>query len=226
MTLSIAGRCRHTGQFGVAVTTSSICVGARCVWVRERVGAVGTQSRTHPGLGKLGLDLLQQGMTPSEVLERILEVDGENAKFRQLSVLAAAGSPVAHTGSAVLDHWGEAPGQDCIAIGNLLASREVIDAAAKAFEAAPCGHLAERLLRGLEAGRAASGEHVDFRSAALQVRASQVWPVCDLRVDWDETDPIARLRVLWTDYEPHLEMYVDRALDPGTVPYEGDPSKP
>ena len=226
MTLSIAGRCRQTGQFGVAVTTSGICVGARCVWVREGVGAVGTQSRTHPGLGKLGLDLLQQGMTPPDVLGRMLEVDGENAQFRQLSVLGAAGPPVAHTGSAVLDHRGEAPGQNCIAIGNLLASREVIAAAARTFEAAPVGPLAERLLRGLEAGRAASGEHVDFRSAALQVRASQVWPVCDLRVDWDDGDPIARLRALWTRYEPDLEMYLDRALDPGAVPYRGEPRKP
>ncbi len=216
MTFSIAGRCRRTGQFGVAVSTSSICVGARCVWVREGVGVVGTQNLTNPALGRLGLDLLQEGMEPRRVLERMIEADGENASFRQLSVLGISDPPVAFTGSAAFDEWGEVIGQDCVAIGNLLARREVVGAIAGAFEAAPGELLAERLLRGIEAGQAAGGQHGGVHSAALQVRGEQVWPICDLRVDWDDTDPIARLRDLWTEYEPQVDAYMTRALDPGT----------
>ena len=218
MTFSVIGRCRRTGHFGVAVSTSSICVGARCVWVREGVGVVGTQSRTNPALGKLGLDMLQDSMPASRVLERLIEADGPNVRYRQLSVLGAAGPPAAYTGSEASAHRGEAFGPDCAAAGNLLARPEVVDAMVDAFEAAPDEHLAERLLRGIEAGLAAGGEHADVRSAALQVKADQVWPICDLRVDWDDADPISRLRAHWTDYEPLMEEFAIRAIDPGAVP--------
>ena len=217
MTFSIAGRCRRTGQFGVAVSTSSICVGARCVWVREGVGVVGTQNLTNPALGMLGLDLLQKGMKPPQVLERMIEADGENARFRQLSVLGISDPPVAYTGSAAFDEWDEVIGRDCVAIGNLLAAKEVVGAIADAFEAAPGELLAERLLRGIEAGLAAGGERGGVHSAALQVRGEQAWPICDLRVDWDDTDPIAGLRHLWAEYEPQVDSFVTRALDPRTA---------
>ena len=39
MTFSIAGRCAKSGAFGVAITTSSIAVGARCPHARAKVGA-------------------------------------------------------------------------------------------------------------------------------------------------------------------------------------------
>ena len=59
MTFSIAGRCAHTGAFGVAIATSSIAVGARCAHVRAGVGAVASQNITDPSLGPLLLDLAE-----------------------------------------------------------------------------------------------------------------------------------------------------------------------
>ena len=56
MTFSIVGRCVNTGMFGVAITTSSICVGARCPHARAGVGAVATQNITDPSLGPRLLD--------------------------------------------------------------------------------------------------------------------------------------------------------------------------
>ena len=41
MTFSIVGRCERTGQLGVAISSSSIAVGARCPWVRAGVGKRG-----------------------------------------------------------------------------------------------------------------------------------------------------------------------------------------
>ena len=58
MTFSIVGRCARTGMFGVAITTSSICVGSRCPHVRAGVGAVATQNITDPHLAKLVLDAM------------------------------------------------------------------------------------------------------------------------------------------------------------------------
>ncbi|HGV5114668.1 TPA: DUF1028 domain-containing protein, partial [Klebsiella pneumoniae] len=51
MTLSIIGRCSKTGQMGIAISSSSIAVGARCPWLRSKVGAVSTQNITLPALG-------------------------------------------------------------------------------------------------------------------------------------------------------------------------------
>ena len=62
MTFSLVGHCKRTGMVGMAVSTSSICVGARCVWVETGVGAVASQNLTDPRLGKLGLDLLRRGI--------------------------------------------------------------------------------------------------------------------------------------------------------------------
>lgn len=223
MTFSVAGRCRRTGEFGIAIATSSMCVGARCVWVRQGVGAVSSQSLTNPALGKFGLDLLETGMAPSAALERVVETEGDHARFRQLGMIGSSGLPVAHTGGSVLEHHGEALVPDCVATGNLLASAGVVDAIVGAFEAASGKALAERLLRGIEAGLAAGGEWGEVHSAALQVKAGYVWPICDLRIDWHASDPVGRLRALWADYEPLLQSYIQRALAPSASPSFGVP---
>ena len=87
-------------------------------------------------------------------------------------------------------------------------------------------HLAARLLNALEAGLAAGGEEGPVHSAALLVADEQPWPLVDLRVDWDERDPIAVLRNLWTDYQPQMQDYVTRALDPASAPAYGVPGDP
>jgi len=58
--------CRD-GPVGDRHSSSSIAVGARCPWLRPGVGAVASQNITLPSLGPQILDLLEQGMTPSEV---------------------------------------------------------------------------------------------------------------------------------------------------------------
>ncbi|MDR8346302.1 DUF1028 domain-containing protein, partial [Acinetobacter baumannii] len=69
MTLSIIGRCSKTGQMGIAISSSSIAVGARCPWLRSKVGAVSTQNITLPALGPRILDRLQQGATAETSLK-------------------------------------------------------------------------------------------------------------------------------------------------------------
>ena len=61
MTFSITGHCARTGMFGVAITTSSICVGARCPHARAGVGAVATQNITDPHLAELLFERLAAG---------------------------------------------------------------------------------------------------------------------------------------------------------------------
>ena len=75
---------------------------------------------------------------------------------------------------------------------------------------------------GLEAGLAAGGEEGEVRSAGLYVVAAHVFPLADLRVDWHQT-PIAELRRVWSLYEPEMEAYLCRALDPDKAPSYGVP---
>jgi uncharacterized Ntn-hydrolase superfamily protein len=84
-------------------------------------------------------------------------------------------------------------------------------------------HLAERLLRALEAGLAAGGEEGPVHSAALVVVDKLPFPLVDLRCDWDDVNPIAVLRKLWTDYAPQMQAYVDRAVNPVLAPSYGVP---
>jgi uncharacterized Ntn-hydrolase superfamily protein len=222
MTFSIAGRCGRTGMFGVAITTSSICVGARCPHARAGAGAVATQNITDPAYGPRILDLLAKGHDADDALARALEGQ-PYTEYRQITVVDGAGSTAVHSGSKILGRNGVATNKDCVAAGNLLRTVEVPDAMADAFARYADRHLAERLLRSLEAGQQAGGEEGPVRSAALIVVDRLPFPLVDLRCDWDDENPIARLRKLWTDYAPQMQAYVDRAVDPSAAPSYGVP---
>ena len=220
MTVSITGHCARTGMAGVAITTSSICVGSRCPHARAGVGAVATQNVTDPTLADRVFERLEAGETATEAVAAVM--DGRvNADYRQLAVVDMAGRTGHFTGSHILGTNRVVEGDHCIAAGNLLSTVEVPAAMVAGFEADPEAHLADRLLRGLEAGLAAGGEEGPVRSAALVVHHDQPFALVDLRCDWDEDDPVVVLRRLWTDYEPQMQPYLDRAVNPGAAPSYG-----
>ena len=220
MTFSITGHCARTGMAGVAITTSSICVGSRCPHARAGVGAVATQNVTDPTLADRVFERLEAGETATEAVAAVM--DGRvNADYRQLAVVDMAGRTGHFTGSHILGTNRVVEGDHCIAAGNLLSTLEGPAAMVAGFEADPEAHLADRLLRGLEAGLAAGGEEGPVRSAALVVHHDQPFALVDLRCDWDEDDPVVVLRRLWTDYEPQMQPYLDRAVNPGAAPSYG-----
>lgn len=218
MTFSLLGRCARTGQIGAAVTTSSIAVGSRVPFVAAGLGGVLTQHRTDPRLGPRGLGLLRSGCTAAETVAALVaSVPPAQAAWRQVAVLDAAGRTAHHHGSAVKPERGAAEGPDVIAIGNILATPAVPAAMRDAFLAAADLPLAERLLRGLEAGEAAGGEHGAVTSASLLVAWREDFPFVDLRVD-ESAAPLAALRDLWVRYAPLAEGFLRRALDPDEAP--------
>jgi uncharacterized Ntn-hydrolase superfamily protein len=153
MTFSLIGRCARTGQFGAAATTSSLAVGARVQAVAPRIGAVLTQHRTDPRLGPRGIALLRSGCTAGETIAALLASTPDHT-WRQLAAIDAAGRTAHFHGARVKPEIGAAHGRDVVAIGNILASDRVPQAMAEAFAADPALPLAERLVRGLEAGEA------------------------------------------------------------------------
>ncbi len=222
MTFSIVGHCARTGMFGVAIATSSICVASRCPWARAGVGAMATQNVTDPGLGPRGLELLAHGLPARQVMKTLLR-GYPHASWRQVLIIDANGGTAHHSGAKTLGTNAVAPGGHCIAAGNLLDNPGVPAAMVRGFEADPGLHLAERLLRGLEGGLAAGGETGTVKSAGLLVVHEQPWPLVDLRVDWHASAPVAGLRRLWRAYEPQMDAYLTRALDPGAAPAFGVP---
>ena len=212
MTFSLIGRCPRTGQIGAAVATSSIAVGARCTFAAAGVGAVLTQHRTDPRLGPRGLDLLRSGCTAQQTMDALV-ASTPHAHWRQLAVMDADGRTAVYSGAHTKPEKNEAAGQDVCAVGNILASAVVPPAMLRAFQADASAPLAERLVRALEAGLAAGGEHVPVRSAHLLVVERASFPLIDLRVDWHHA-PIVELRSLWQVYATQSDDYMLRALDP------------
>jgi uncharacterized Ntn-hydrolase superfamily protein len=212
LTFSLIGRCARSGQFGAAAATSSLAVGARVQFVAPGIGAVLTQHRTDPRLGPRGLALLRSGCSAAETVAALVASTPDH-RWRQLAAIDAAGRTAHFHGARVKPESGAAHAPDVVAIGNILANPQVPDAMARAFAANAALPLAERLLRGLEAGEAAGGEHGDVRSASLLVFGAHDFPLVDLRVDGDTT-PIPRLRSLWDEYAPLMDAYVVRVLDP------------
>ncbi|WP_020203754.1 DUF1028 domain-containing protein [Cupriavidus sp. WS] len=221
MTFSIVGFCPETGQLGVAISSSSIAVGARCPWLRPGVGAVSTQNITLPSLGPRILDLLASGAAPAPALAQALDADPWR-EHRQVTVIDARGGTASFTGAEALGIHHAVAGKDCVAAGNLLARAEVIAAMARAFEQGP-GPLPERLLAAMHAAVAAGGEAGPVHSAALAVVGEVGWPIVDLRVDWADADPIASLDALWRAYRPQMQDYLTRALNPTAAPSYGVP---
>jgi uncharacterized Ntn-hydrolase superfamily protein len=225
MTFSIAGRCGRTGMVGIAITTSSIAVGARCPWVRAGVGAVATQNVTDPALGPKGLDLLERGLSPQEALSRLMR-EAPHAEYRQVTMIDVQGRTAHWSGAKTLGLNAVVSGTDCIAAGNLLLNTKVPQAMVATFMAEPGLHLAERLLCALEEGVVAGGEVGPVHSATLLVADDQIWPLVNLRVDWSDQSPLQALRRLWEMYEPQMKDYVNRALDPAAAPAYGVPGDP
>ena len=88
MTFSIVAKCTKTGQLGMAVSSSSPAVAARCAHAKAGVGVVASQNITDPRLGPKILLAMSEGHSAPEAVKMIINA-AENANFRQ--VLAVDG---------------------------------------------------------------------------------------------------------------------------------------
>ena len=221
MTFSLVARCAETGMFGVAISSSSPAVAARCAYARAGTGAVASQNITDPTLGPLALDLMQAGATAAQAIARI-KAESAFIDYRQVLVIDAAGGTAIHSGPNALGIWAEAQGRDVTSGGNLLANSGVPQAIVAGFESST-GHLGDRLIAAMRAGVAAGGEAGPVHSAGLRLVDKISWPIADLRCDWTDDCPIEALASLWDIYKPQLAAYVQRALDPRAAPSYGVP---
>ena len=123
MTFSIVARCADSGHFGVAVTSSSPAVAARCAFVRAGTGAVASQNVTDPRLGPLVLDAMAAGMPASAAVGKVTD-EAENTSWRQLLAVDGHGGTAIFSGDHALGINAEGQDRDAASAGNLLASSE------------------------------------------------------------------------------------------------------
>lgn len=220
MTFSISARCADTGMFGIAVSSSSPCVAARCAHARAGVGVVASQNITDPRLGPKGLDLMQGGLSASEALDR-LKADAPHLEYRQLALVDAAGRTASFSGEHTLGTHCVAAAPDVVVAGNLLANEEVPEQMLASFRDSAGAPLGDRLVGAMRAALDAGGEAGPVHSAGMLLVREVSWPVADLRVDWSDDDPIGELEQLWQRWDPEMEAYVSRALNPSQAPSYG-----
>jgi uncharacterized Ntn-hydrolase superfamily protein len=207
-TYSIVACDLEAGQWGVAVQSKFLAVGAVVPWAEPHVGAVATQAYANPTYGPEGLRLLREGLSAEDAVAGLTEAD-EGRDQRQLGIVDAQGRAATFTGSACSEWAGGRTGTRYAAQGNILVSGETVDALAETFESRAGAPLAERLLECLAAAQAAGGDRRGQQSAAVLVveqgagYASLTDTLVDLRVD-DDPAPIEELRRL---YGIHQELF-------------------
>jgi len=212
MTFSIAGRCARTGMLGAVVTTSAMGVGSRCAFAEAGVGAALTQHRTDPRLGPIMLGQLRSGRAPEAIVSDLATSDA-NLRWRQLALIDKDGRGAFFNGAKITSIHKGRVGRDCVAVGNIIRSTQVVDAMVESYEQNEAQPLAERLMRSIEAGLAAGCELKQLKSAGLLVVHKESFAFVDLRVDLSPR-PLEELRFLWELYQPAAADYVVRAVDP------------
>jgi uncharacterized Ntn-hydrolase superfamily protein len=167
-------------------------------------------------LGHMALRLLELGYKAPGVIDELVKGD-PYAEYRQLGVIDADGFAAARTGKMNRDWAGHRVGDDFIVLGNYLTGAHLLGAMESAFRANPAEDLEERLLRAVEAGRDAGGQHGGQQSAALLVVDDRPFAYVDLRVDV-HAEPVGELRRVFDAYRPAIPYYNLRQVDARVPP--------
>ncbi len=212
-TFSIIAFDPTTNELGVGVQSRAFGAGAAVPYAKPGVGAVATQASANRQYGPKAIALLEQGLSPVEVVKRITDED-PGRDTRQVAVIDNKGRSAVYTGKRVIDRnsdpkdlvhlggfAGHASGPNFSAQGNTLASEEVVKAMAAAYQAGK-GSMAERLMDALDAGQSKGGDTRGMQSAGILVvrplpanSDSTVERIVDIRVD-DHEEPFKELRRL------------------------------
>ena len=238
-TYSIVACDLATEQWGVAVQSKFLAVGAVVPWAEPHVGAIATQSYANPRYGPDGLALLRDGLSADEVVERLTSAD-EGRSQRQLGVVDGHGRAATYTGDECFAWAGGRTGDGYAAQGNILVSEATVDGLADTFERTAGKPLAQRLLDCLDAAQAAGGDSRGQQSASLLVvqrdggYAGLSDVLVDVRVD-DHERPLEELRRIyglhdllfgttpadeWLEVDPELAEELAEQLE--RLGYEGD----
>ncbi len=215
-TFSIVAYDAEAGEWGIAVASRVLAAGYIVPWAKAGAGAIATQAYANLYYGVEGLDLLAEGLSAEEALERLREEDEEDG-LRQVAIIDGAGTVAVFTGEGAPAWSGHIAGDGYSVQGNILVGEEVLTEMERAYVAAE-GPLARRLLEALKAGDAAGGDKRGKESAALLVvregggYQGKTDRMVDVRVD-DHAEPVAELERIYNLWE--FKFLVERYLELG-----------
>jgi uncharacterized Ntn-hydrolase superfamily protein len=218
VTYCIIARCPRTGRLGLGVASYSITIGMYCIGAaRANTGVSITLGAPNPGNNALAGRLLAQGFTSAQALAQLIGNDPES-DYRQIGVMDREGNVAAHSGAMTRPWCGHLADKDYVALGDMLAGQEVLDAIVEGYAADPAANLEERLLAALEAGRDAGGQvgnggRLPERSAAIVVFGIFDYSDWDLRVDANDK-AVEELRRVHEEFELYAGYYNERAKNP------------
>ncbi len=212
-TFSIIAFDPATKDFGVAVQSRAFGAGAAVPYAKAGVGAVATQASANRQYGPKAIALLEQGLSPAEVVKKITDED-QGRDTRQVGVIDAKGRSAVYTGKRVIErnfdkndpvhfggYAGHITGTNFSVQGNTLKSEDVLKAMAAAYQSGK-GTMADRLMDALDAGQSKGGDTRGMQSGGILVvrplapnSESTVERIVDIRVD-DAPNPFTELRRL------------------------------
>src|ERR687886_772398 len=151
-TYSLVACDLEAGQWGVVVESKFLAVGSVVPWAEPGVGAIATQSYANPRYGPDGLALLRSGKSAQETVDALVSADKDRDK-RQVGIVDGRGRGATFTGPGCHDWAGGRTGDGYAAQGNILVSKDTVDALAETFERRADVDLAERLVDCLAAAQ-------------------------------------------------------------------------
>ena len=198
-TYSIVGCDPAAEEVGVAVQSKFPAVGSAVPWGKGGVGAVATQAWANLSYGNKGIELMEKGLHPEEVIRELIGGD-DGRDVRQVGIVDIKGRSATFTGKDCTNWAGGIAGENFAAQGNILTGANVVDAIADTFVKTK-GDLAEKLMKSLTAGQNAGGDSRGMQSSALYIvkvgagYGGHSDRLLDLRVD-DHKNPIEELNRL------------------------------
>ncbi|MBI5804586.1 DUF1028 domain-containing protein [candidate division TA06 bacterium] len=216
-TFSIVAYDSVAREWGVAVQSRFLAVGAVVPYARAGIGALASQAWGNTRYGPEGLEMLTRGLPADSVLKALLSADS-SAQNRQAGIVDNAGRAVTFTGKLCQPWAGGIAGEGFCVQGNILAGPQVADSMAAAFVRSR-GCLAQRLIAALHAGQAAGGDSRGMQSAAMLVVTEAGGysgyndRMIDLRVD-DHPRPIEELERIFRLHQKTFgaEAYIRIAI--------------
>ena len=222
MTFSLVACDLEAGDWGVAVASKFLAVGAVVPWGRAGAGAVATQAAANLSYGPSGLDLLADGLPADQVVAKLTNADDER-EHRQVGIVDAQGQGATFTGGSSLDWAGGQAGDGYAIQGNILAGPPVVAAMADAWKASVGEAFERRLLSALAAGDHAGGDRRGRQSAALRVwrEGAAYGGVLDIAIDLRADDHPAPIDELGRLLDLH-DLYFGKPDPAALLPLEGD----
>ena len=105
MTFSIVVYYPKNNEWGVAVQSKFVAVGAVVPFAKAGVGCIATQAHANTSFGPKGLELLEKGLSAEETIQYLIK-DDKLRERRQIGVVDSLGRAASFTGSNCFDWAG------------------------------------------------------------------------------------------------------------------------